>query len=270
LAGERNGVFYMNLNKLFETFPWLQSILSFLETWGGGIVAGGFFMLMAYIFYWILVIVPKGAKKVYADLATKGYSKVALPSLEIEKVFKTLAPIFPKAPKRGEPIPPWNIVNSAMRKKTYLKQFVFNGRRGQKTSPKKLVNVDTTIVVERCRLDFSEDIHLYPRANSTAGYWTHGFDLLEVTTEFDPVFLESYRMFSNSGKIDSFPDALKTALLTFYPTLSDRSFTPFQNGVTLRFTQDGWGICTSFQIYKSDQMSELMIIVSNLSKALGN
>ena len=64
----------MNIQELFDKYPVLKQLLDFLDQYAGMLLAIGFFVLMSYIFYWIIVIAPRRVRQVFAELSIMGYS----------------------------------------------------------------------------------------------------------------------------------------------------------------------------------------------------
>ena len=259
----------------------MQSILN-SDIWNhlpdviGFIVAGGFFLLMGYIFYWIFVIAPRRTQEVYAELRMRGYRLLDPGDASIQPFLETHASIFPTDPLIGEDVPEWKCVHGAVKDENTWKRTIINARRTQRDRVGTGQNTtarDTTILIDSIERPGSELFYLVPCRNKVQVRWEKRYGLEKVELEeaasgLNPVLLEYYEVYTKPGQAVSVSTGLMKALIQVVPILKDQSLFCFQQGVTLRFQASSWSICTSNRIYKIKDMEKLMEVAETISASL--
>jgi len=263
----------MNLQELIDKYPFIKTALDFLDQYGGMIFAAAFFLLMFYIFYWIIVIAPRRVKKVFSYLNKRlGYATLDKDSKVIVQMINTLAPIFPVGPLKDHDVPEWTRQLAVkMRTVNNADRYIINVRRSQVDKVGVRMNSTlrkTNLVLEKRKLKFTEPVHIHPIKNRVQIRWKDRYKLKKVSSGLDREFLKNYNMYNKSGKISNFPSPLRDALMNVCPSLCDRSRFCFQNGVTLKFQKEGWGICPVNEIYKEKDMKVLIDVIEKISVAL--
>ena len=248
--------------------------IDFISKYAGGIFATVFFLLMGYLFYWLIVVVPRRVKKIYTEMTTKGYSLIETDDPTINNILNLLAPIFPIDPRIKETIPMWTCRNIAMIEKKNLKKIIINASRLNKDrvlrggSDSGSTSRTTTILIEKIELPFNAECHLVPCRNTSLIKWKERHGLQQVTSELGSDLLMHYEVYTKSGQIEDISSALNKALIQVCPILIDRSRFCFQSGVSIKFGSNGWGICTSNAIYKKEDMNILIDVADILHRSL--
>jgi len=263
----------MNLQELFDKYPALNQFLDLLDPYVGLIITTAFFTLMIYIFYWIIVIAPRRVRQVFNEFSAMGYSAIDPDSEEISRVVSQLAPIYPTGPRKDQEIPEWKKHLAAkLHSENNVTRYIVNVSRSQIDKQGKMNSTlrKTNLIIEKRRLKFSESIYLYPVKNRCRISWEERYNLKKIPKglDLDKEFLENYHVYSRSGEIRYFPNAFRDALINSCAALCDISLYCFQGGVTLKFQEEGWGICPSNEVYKSNDMKVLIEIADTISKAL--
>jgi len=262
----------MNLQELIEKYPFIKQVLDFLDQYAGIIFACAFGLLIIYIFYWIIVIAPRRVKQVFAYLSNLGYAIVNHNSKQIIQLIKTLAPIYPSRPLKDQDVPEWKRQTAVkMRTVNNADRYIINVRRSQVDTlgvKRRSTFRKTNLILEMRTLKFSEPVHIYPVKNRNSILWKDRYKLKKISTGLDKEFSKNYHVYTKSGKVSKFPSPLRDALLNVCGSLCDTSRFCFQNGVTLKFQKEGWGICPNNEIYKVKDMKALIEITEKISLAL--
>ena len=75
-----------------------MNLLSWLDRFGGGLLAIGFFLIVGYVFYWIIVVYPRRVKATFAGLAAMGYHVCDPADPLLTGILAKGAPLFPGDP----------------------------------------------------------------------------------------------------------------------------------------------------------------------------
>lgn len=249
----------------------MTEMLSFLEKHGGGILAGAFFLLMGYIFYWLIVIVPRRTREIYSQLQMRGYSLSSVDDAPIAQLLSRYAAIYPKDPVIDADVPSWQVRRAALRDQWGQKRVIVNVMRGQRSSPGVKYNYSTctaTILVEQRPLPVGADVHLVPARNRGSIRWKKRYGLEPVPPGSDPALLTHYEVYAAPGASATLPAGLVKALIQMRPLIENQSLFCFQHGVSLRLQPEGWGITTSNEIYKQQDMELLLEMADGIAEAL--
>ena len=242
-------------------------------TYVGAILVGAFFLLMARIFYWLLVIVPRKTKEIYTRLEARGYAPQIPDDESVARTLTQTAAIFPKDPMIDAEVPAWDVKRSAIRNQWGRQRLLVNAQRLQRDSPGVKYNSGTrttTILVEPGPLPIQEDVHLVPAENDGSIRWEERYHLARVSSGPDEELLARYEVYAAARAAVTLPAPLVRALIEVCPRLVDTSRFCFQHGVSLRFGSGGWGITTSNEVHRQESMDCLLDVADRISEALGS
>jgi len=248
----------------------ITGIVNFLDKYGGGILAAVFFLLMIRIFYWLLAIVPRRTREIYARLEKCGYFQRSADDAGVARLLSPYAAIFPKDPVIDAEVPAWKVRRAALREQKH-KRLLVNAMRGQRTNPGIKSNYTTctaTILVEARPVPVNADVHLVPLRNKGNIRWQERYGLEQVVSGPDPALLTSYEVYAAAGAAVTLPEKLVKALIQVCPLFEEQSRFCFQHGLSLRFQPEGWGITTSNEIYKQENMDLLLDAADKIAEAL--
>lgn len=239
--------------------------LSWLERFGGGLLSLVFFLIFGYVFYWIVVVYPRRVKALFAGLAAKGYHACDPADPLLTGILAKGAPLFPVDPLEDKPIPAWTVRHAVVRGDRILVD-VF--RTQMDRLPAYSTRQGSTLLIDTFSTPLNAEFHLVPVQRVYGVQWEKRHGLQPVASGLDPELLARYEVFARPGQAVVLPPALVQALLAGHSVLADRSAFCFQNGVSLRFHPQGWGICTSHSIYRPADMNRLIQIADEISRSL--
>ena len=239
--------------------------LSWLERFGGGLLAVGFFLIVGYVFYWIVVIFPRRVKATFAGLAAMGYHVCDPGDPLLTGILAKGAPLFPVDPLEDKPIPAWTVQHAVVRGDRIL---VGAFRTQIDRRPAYSTRQGSTMLIDTFSTPLNAEFHLVPARRVHGVQWEKRHGLQAVAAGLDPDLLAHYEAYARPGSAVVLPPALVQALLEGHPVLADHSAFCFQNGVSLRFLPQGWGICTSHAIYRPADMDRLIQVADGISRSL--
>ena len=262
----------MNLDALFETYPFLRQMLEFLDNYAGVMLGVGFFVFMAYIFYWALVLLPRRVRQIYAILMKRGYRRVDSTDPDMLQVLSTLAPIYSRTPRKDSPIPEWEVQNACTLENMQETRYILDVSRMQVDRPgtaDRRSRRESIMILEKKALNFSESIYMTP--TSCSADWEPRFGLVQVQEGLDRELLEHYTVFTQSGMLEYFPATLRDVLLKVLQhfVAQDMKQAYYIPGLTLTFRKNGWGMCTGERLYTLEKMDLLIDVADMISRALG-
>lgn len=242
-----------------------MNLLSWLERFGGGLLAFGFFLLAGYVFYWIVVVFPRRVKATFAGLASMGYHVCDPADSLLAGILAKGAPIFPVDPLPEKPIPAWTVQHAAVRKD----RIMVNVFRSQMDRlPAYSTRQNSTMLIDTFSTPLNAEFHLVPVQRGHGVQWVKRHGLQPAATGLDPELLARYEVHARPDQAIDLPPALIQALLAGHSVLADQSAFCFQNGVSLRFHPQGWGVCTSHAIYRPEDMKRLLQVADEISRSL--
>jgi hypothetical protein len=250
-----------------------MNVVRFFETYGGGICAGSFFLLMVYIFYWIVVIVPRRTKEIYARLEARGYFPQRADDGSVAQLLSQYASIYPKDPLIDADVPAWKVRRAALQDQSGQKRLVVNAGRSQRDHAgvkNNHTSCTATVVVETRVLSLRHDVHLVPVKNNGSIRWKERYGLARVSSGLDAALLTHYEVYATPDADVALPPELTQVLIEVCPLLVEQSRFCFQHGVSLRFQPDAWSITTSNEVYKQENMDLLLDAADRISEALGS
>ena len=242
-----------------------MNLLSWLERFGGGLLAFGFFLLAGYVFYWIVVVFPRRVKATFAGLASMGYHVCDPADPLLAGILAKGAPLFPVDPLPEKPIPAWTVQHAAVRQDRIMVN-VF--RTQMDRLPAHSTRQGSTMLIDTFSTPLRAEFHLVPAKRVHAVQWEKRHGLHAVAAGLDPDLLARYEVHARPDQSVVVPPALVQALLAGHPVLADCSAFCFQNGVSLRFHPQGWGICTSHAIYRPADLNRLIQVADDISRSL--
>lgn len=245
-------------------------VVDFLDKYAGGILAGAFFLLMARIFYWIVVIVPRRTKEIYDQLKTREYRPQSADDGSVARLLPQYAAIYPKDPVIDADVPAWKVRRAALRDQWRKKRLIVNAERLQQDKGGVKYNhtsCTTTILVETRALPLRANVHLVPAKNNGRIWWEKRYGLARVSSG-DSALLTHYEVYAAPDATVNLSAELIQVLIEVCPMLVEKSRFCFQHGVSLRFQPGGWGITTSNEIYKQENMDLLLDAADRIAKAL--
>jgi hypothetical protein len=241
------------------------------EKYAGAIAVGAFCLVMARIVYWLLVIVPGKTKEIYARLEATGYSSRSPDDGAVVRLLAQHAAIFPKDPPIGSEVPAWRVRRAVVRDQWGCRRLIVNAQRWQleQTGVRNSnLSCSTTILVETRELPLREDVHFVPAENRGRIRWKERYHLPPASSGLDPELLEHYEVHAAPDAAVTLPGQLASVLIEVCPLLLDQSRFCFQHGVSMRFGCEGWGITTSNEIYKQEDMDLLLDVAGRISGTL--
>lgn len=270
--GKQNMTF---LDRLMESFPWLKTFIDYAEQYGGPVMAISFFFFMLLIFYWIFVVVPKRVQLLFDKLSRKGYADVDPAESGLALIVEKLAPIYDHHPRKGYPIPPWKIIKAISDShKRGTRYFIYASRLQIESSGSGPGNANSlrhcVMVLEKRKFEFPEAVYLKP-ADSAGGHKTcdSRYNLKKAVPENKSPFFDKYAFFTKSGSMAVFPDTLRETLTSLLSLFVIQKISAVQIwGVNLKFSQEGWGLLSSEQIYKPEAMDKFMEAADLISDSL--
>lgn len=262
------------LEQLLVRFPWLKEFLSTADRYMGPVVGGTIFALILLVFYWTFFVVPKRVHRLMAGLSKKGYADIDPANSRLSETVEKLAPIYGHHPRQGHPIPPWKIIkavsNSCRGGTRYLvytsrTQIEWSGSGSGNTNFQRY----SVMALERRKLPFAETIHLKPAKNPERVKCDDRLQLKKVMPLKLTSFYNQYALFTQSGAMTAFPEKLEEVLTTLLPLfiLQDGPAVHIWD-VNLKFSQEGWGILSSEQIYKPEPMAAFIEAADRISDTL--
>ncbi len=263
------------LDRLLEPFPWVIPLLDYAEQYLGPVIVIIFFLLMLRVLYWATVVVPKRVQRLLAGLKRKGYIDVDPEDPLLALIVEKLAPMYDHHPRQGYPIPPWKIIKAVSKSHTRGTRYLIYASRTQtefsNRGPGNTESLRSSVMVlEERRLNFSESVYLKPaestgRSKSCASM----YHLKQAAPAKRSEFFDQYAFYTKSGAMAVFPDRLietLTSLLTLF-TLQDRHHVHIW-GSNLKFSQEGWGLLSSEEIYKPESMEQFLKAADKISDSL--
>ncbi len=234
----------------------------------GAILAGAFLLLMIRIFYSLVVTVPRRTREIYARLAAEGYPPQADDDSAVAELLAKLAPVHPKDPMAGAELRPWRVHRAAMRNQWGVRRLLVNATRLQQRAGGS-TSCSTTILVETRALRLGADVHLVPVGNAGAVLWRERHGLERVTADQDAALLAAYETWATPGSVPTFPPELVRVLLEIHPRFLETARFCLQHGVCLRFGREGWGITTSNEISRQEDMDLLLEVANRVAGVPG-
>ena len=180
-------------------------------TYVGAILAGAFLLLMARIFYWLVVVVPRRTREIYARLEAEGFTPQADDDGTVAELLARLAPVHPKDPMAGAELRPWRMRRGAMRNQWGVRRLLVNATRLQQRAGGS-TSCSTTILVETRALRPGSDVHLVPVGNTGAVLWQERHGLERVTAGQDAALLAAYEVWATPGVVPKFSPELVRVL----------------------------------------------------------
>lgn len=257
----------MNLSALSHNQATLNRLLELLEQYGGPTLAVVFFLFMAYVFYWAIVLLPRRVRKIYSALRYQGYTEMNAADPEVQQALSSIAPIYVHTPRKDYPIPEWTVHNACALANADMTRYVIDVSRSQVDLPGVSNNTslrDSTVILEERSLGFSEEVHLAPKKDACFVEWNSRFGLTEVQEGLKHEFSEQYKLFTPSGKLEQFSSELQDVLVKTSGYFVEKAIR-----VTFRFQKNGWGMSTGMRSYKLKDMETLLEIAGRISAALG-
>jgi hypothetical protein len=234
----------------------------------GAVLVGAFLLLMARILYWLVVIVPRKTKEIYLWLQTRGYTPLGADDDAVARTLERLAAIHPKDPMADAELRSWDVKRAALRDRWGCTRLLVNAMRLQRDRPGGSTSCSTTILVETRPVPVSADVHLVPALNRGSVHWKERYGLEPIASGLDEALLTRFQVYAAPGATAALPGRLVQALVELCPRLVETSRFCFQHGVSLRFQREGWGITTSNEVYRREDMELLLELADRVAEAL--
>ncbi|MDM8556495.1 hypothetical protein QUF75_17355 [Desulfococcaceae bacterium HSG7] len=272
--------FFVNVQLFFyfvqtPKFPIIGDIIDWYDKYGEycEYVIGFLLMFIFFVYlpYWLFMKYPKQVKKVYGSLVKKGYFLIDLKLENTKPILEKLKAIYPTPPLLDEPVPNWNpfvVYKLEMGKSTRYVADVNRSQRDAFSSGHNKSTSDAMLVVEQRGLQFEQELHLSPKENGSRVQWEKRYQLLIVKDGIENDLLNLYDFYTNTGKIDKFPENLKKALIEISPNINNRNHWCIGNGITFRFQKEGWSLVTSNRVHKPEFMQLMTTVIDKISAAL--
>lgn len=241
-----------------------MDLLSWLDRFGGVLLAVIFFLIVGYVFYWIVVILPRRIRAVFAGLTARGFHPCAPGDPMLAGILAKGAPVFPIDPLPEKPLSAWTVQHAAVR----TDRILINAYRDQVDRlPHKPARRSTTLLIDTLPTSLRAEFHLVPVQRVFGIQWKERHGLQPVSSGLDPDLAAHYEVLARPEVSIDVPPALVRVLIQVHPVLADRSAFCFQRGAALRFQAACWGICTSHAIYREADMTRFLDLADTLTQA---
>jgi len=269
------------LDRLVERLPWLKAILEFVAEHGDAIVfGGGFATLMLLLCYWMFIVVPRRAQRIFAGLVSRGFQALDRRDSALKEVLATLAPLYEHEPLLGTTPSPWGVKLAAVTLAGSRTRYVVDATRGQKqmgsggtsAGGSSYVLRRSVMLLEKGRLELPTDLHISTRSlvPRLVGGVEERHGLQPAAGDFSPEFGHVYEVHTSDGLPVAIPQTLQEALVAVYPRFElGGSSSPYLWGTRLRFGPDGWGMSTTERFFYQEPMDLFLEAADTITAALG-
>ncbi|THB75621.1 MAG: hypothetical protein D6B25_11735 [Desulfobulbaceae bacterium] len=249
----------------------MDTILTVLDKAMGPIFGIGFFGFMIWLFYWLIVVVPKKIGAFFKEMGKSGYRPVDLEESEMLEAMNRLVPPHPQRTSGGSNVTPWK-VRKAIRKdepevRSYITMVNRNESHAGDGASKSYVQSCLLFFQERA-LEMDGLIYLTPKKNRSANKWQEYFGAEEFIEGYGEQLHQNYHIFSPEKRAIPIPAQLEKELIESCEILCRRELFCFANGVNLQFSADGWGICPDNYAYKKQHLQLLTDLFHRIDHAL--
>ncbi len=247
----------------------LLGIVNFLDKYAGLLFSAAFFGFMFWLFYWLIVVVPRRIKVFFKNLEKKGFQLVDTEDKDFKDAFTRLAPPHPSRLSGGS-ASPWTVRNAAKKVGTSHIDYIAHANRSQGRgggTSRKTVK-DTIFLFQARKLPIDDRIYITPKKNPGGNLWEERYNAFPVTAAYETDLQGLYDFYSPGSTPIPLPGDLSRVLIDICPAICRRELFCFQNGINFMFCPDGWGMCPDNYVYKEEHFDLLLNIFEKISDSL--
>lgn len=249
----------------------MDSILSFLDKAIGPIFGIGFFGFMIWLFYWLIVVAPKKIGLFFKELEKEGYRSLEHEDRQMKHAIDQLVPPHPKRTSGGPNVTEWRARQAVKKIESGADSYIalVNRSEAHVGDEGRKNYVQTTLIFFQERaLALDGVVYFTPKKNKSSNRWKEYFGAEELLQGYQESVHQSYHIFSPEKRVVPLPGELEQELVEICDVLCQRELFCFNNGVNLKFSPQGWGICPDNYAYKKEHLQLLIDLFLRIDHTL--